>query len=427
MNIVIGFISALLGFCFSPQEGVLHDNVFSGGSIIGSSVIFGLFLGLSSHVNGYSSKMLKRSKLDYIVNLFVSAFIGCLMSVFVLYIVEFRVVGRWVFLITMIVYVLCVFSFNMVMFLKADNRIVVIGSLAYRFCEVLDDLGSERLRQMYDCRKCVDDPDVIYRILESIGRPVSYYVTLDGLGWKRTASKFIDSEFQLFDKMFSVDCVIESELEVVSLSNVENDSWWCVPTKLRLGGYVLLKRFLDISFALLLSLLFAPLFVVSVIAIKSFDGGPVIYRQIRSGLYGKPFCVLKLRTMKVDSEINGVQWAKVGDSRITRVGGFLRKSRLDELPQLWNILCGDMSIIGPRPERPEFYSVIEKNVPQFSLRLCCKPGLTGWAQVNYPYGASIHDAKVKLMYDLFYVKGASLKLDLRILTRTVVAMVKGAR
>lgn len=180
------------------------------------------------------------------------------------------------------------------------------------------------------------------------------------------------------------------------------------------------KRFCD----LLLCLLAAPFFLLTLPVIALFirldSPGPVFYRQIRCGRGGKPFAIYKFRTMYVDAEQDGrVRWASKGDKRITPVGRFLRKTRLDELPQVLNILRGEMSFVGPRPERPEFVASLEQEIPFYRTRLMVKPGLTGWAQVNYDYGNSVDDARIKLEYDFYYVRYWSLWLDLHILFRTV--------
>jgi lipopolysaccharide/colanic/teichoic acid biosynthesis glycosyltransferase len=158
-------------------------------------------------------------------------------------------------------------------------------------------------------------------------------------------------------------------------------------------------------------------FVVA--AIKLTSRGPVIYRQTRVGQNGRLYDVLKFRTMRVDAEANGAQWAVKGDTRVTSIGRFLRLTRIDEIPQLWNVLKGDMRFVGPRPERPEFVNVLAEQIPYYQLRHIVPPGITGWAQVRYQYGSSVEEAKAKLTYDLYYIKHASLALDLLIVFETL--------
>lgn len=187
------------------------------------------------------------------------------------------------------------------------------------------------------------------------------------------------------------------------------------------------KRSLDICLALSGLVLGAPLILLAAVAIYLESPGPIFYSQIRVGLFQRPFRIWKLRSMRVDSEQSGPQWAKAKDSRVTRIGRILRQSRIDELPQFWNILCGEMAFVGPRPERPEFTSLLAAEIPFYRQRHLVKPGLTGWAQICYPYGASSKDAWHKLSYDLYYIKNLSLTLDLQILVQTFGAVSRGAR
>ncbi len=190
-------------------------------------------------------------------------------------------------------------------------------------------------------------------------------------------------------------------------------------------------RALDLSAALVVLALAWPFMLLTALAIKIEDGfrAPVLYRQRRVGLLGEPFELMKFRSMRVDAEKDGAQWARKGDTRVTRVGAFIRKVRLDELPQLLNVLRGQMSFVGPRPERPEFVAELAERIPYYVERHSVKPGLTGWAQLCYPYGSSEQDALEKLQYDLYYVKNNTLLFDLAILVQTaeVVFLGKGAR
>ncbi len=180
-----------------------------------------------------------------------------------------------------------------------------------------------------------------------------------------------------------------------------------------------LKRFGDITISFILLILSSPIIIVSSILIKIEDKGPIFYKQIRTGLSGKEFKITKLRTMKTKSEKNGPVWAVKNDMRITKIGGILRKTRIDELPQLLSVLVGDMSLIGPRPERPEIEITLKKHIRYYDLRKVIRPGLSGWAQVNYPYGASLKDSENKLSFELFYIRNYSFWLDLLIFIKTI--------
>ena len=198
------------------------------------------------------------------------------------------------------------------------------------------------------------------------------------------------------------------------------------------AGLQVFKRIFDVISTLVILLLASPIMLISAIAIKLEDGltAPVLYRQTRTGKNGEPFAVLKFRSMQVDAEKDqGPSWASKNDSRITRVGRVIRLLRIDELPQLVNVLRGEMSFVGPRPERPEFVDELSAMIPYYQERHCVKPGITGWAQLCYAYGSSAEDAQEKLQYDLYYIKNQSVLFDLQILLQTieVVLFSKGAR
>jgi len=192
------------------------------------------------------------------------------------------------------------------------------------------------------------------------------------------------------------------------------------------------KRIFDIFAAALILMLSWPLMLLTALAIRIESGPrqPILYFQDRVGERGRVFRLVKFRSMRTDAECDGVaRWASQNDARVTRVGRVIRKLRLDELPQLWNVLSGTMSFIGPRPERPEFVAALAKEIPYYTLRHCVKPGLTGWAQLRYPYGSSAEDAAEKLTFDLFYVKNHNFRFDALIFLQTVEVVLfgRGAR
>ncbi|MCE9673726.1 polyisoprenyl-phosphate hexose-1-phosphate transferase ExoE [Myxococcus stipitatus] len=190
-----------------------------------------------------------------------------------------------------------------------------------------------------------------------------------------------------------------------------------------------LKRAFDLAVASLLLGLSAPFLLLVAVAIKLDSRGPVFYRQERTGRLGATYHLWKFRSMRTDAEKNGAVWARANDDRVTRVGRFIRRTRIDEIPQVFNVLMGEMSFVGPRPERPVFVAQLKQQIPFYGLREAVKPGLTGWAQIRYPYGASVEDARNKLEFDLYYVKNGSLFLDMGIIFHTVrhVLLGRGAR
>ena len=222
------------------------------------------------------------------------------------------------------------------------------------------------------------------------------------------------------------------ELPVYTMESFYENYWVRVPLQL-LGPawpietefvlvqhsvYSAVKRLLDFVIVLFLLVLVAPIMLVTAVAITILDGFPIIYSQPRAGVYGKPFTLYKFRTMRVGSD-RGDGYTREGDSRVSKFGNFLRKTRLDELPQLWNVLRGDMSMIGPRAEWMRLVSDYEQQVPHYHFRHLVRPGITGWAQVHYPYGASLEDTLQKFSYDLYYIRNFSMKLDAEVLLKTL--------
>lgn len=185
------------------------------------------------------------------------------------------------------------------------------------------------------------------------------------------------------------------------------------------------KRVYDLVGALVIGTALSPVLGVVALAVKLSSPGPVLYRQERVGRLGRPFRVLKFRSMRLDAEKSGAQWSPKDDGRVTPVGRFLRYTHLDELPQLWNIIRGEMAFVGPRPERPVFVAELKRVIPFYDLRHLVKPGVSGWAQISYRYGASVDDAAKKLAYDLFYVKNRSAAFDLKIALKTAAMVFRG--
>jgi sugar transferase (PEP-CTERM system associated) len=233
------------------------------------------------------------------------------------------------------------------------------------------------------------------------------------------AAALLDSKLRGV-RVLTVTAFCERHLGRIDLDTV--DAHWLLCAEGFAQGWLtnVLKRALDVAVSLLLLVLTLPVMLMTALLIKLDSPGPVLYRQKRLGLHGEVFTLCKFRSMRVDAEAGGdPRWAQQQDPRVTRVGRFIRPMRIDELPQLINVLAGEMSMIGPRPERPHFVEQLARVIPLYRERAYVKPGITGWAQVNYPYGASVEDAREKLAYDLYYVKNRGLLLDLLILLATV--------
>jgi sugar transferase (PEP-CTERM system associated) len=228
-----------------------------------------------------------------------------------------------------------------------------------------------------------------------------------------------------------VSTFLERETGRIDLRSV-NPSWLIYSDGFSSGRRLssIAKRIFDIAASMILMLIALPLIIVGAAAVKLDSKGPALFRQRRVGLYGSEFELIKLRSMRTDAEIEGkAVWAQENDPRVTRIGRWIRNLRIDELPQIWSVLKGDMSFVGPRPERPEFVSDLEEKLIYYAERHMVKPGITGWAQVNYPYGASLDDARNKLEFDLYYAKNYTPFLDLVILLQTIRVVIwpEGAR
>ncbi len=226
-----------------------------------------------------------------------------------------------------------------------------------------------------------------------------------------------------FDHLASVYEEFTGKIAVENL----RPSWFVFSNGFRKKAWVLVaKRMLDVVSTVIGLTVGAPIMLLVAAAVKLTSRGPVFYHQRRVGQYGRVFVIHKIRSMRADAEDGtGAVWATKGDSRVTPIGRFLRQTRLDEMPQLWNVLVGEMSLVGPRPERPEFVDELTQQIPFYGERHQVKPGVTGWAQVRYSYGASVEDALEKLQYDLFYVKNLTISLDLMILFSTVKTVLLG--
>ena len=232
-------------------------------------------------------------------------------------------------------------------------------------------------------------------------------------------------------EVYDFSSFIERETGRVDLDSL-NPSWLIFSDGFSAGRRLSSfgKRLFDVVVSLALLVLAAPFIALAALAVKLESRGPALYRQRRVGLYGQIFDVVKIRSMRVDAEVGGkAVWAQKDDPRITRVGRLIRTLRIDELPQAWSVLKGEMSFVGPRPERPQFVADLEARLPYYSERHVVKPGITGWAQINYPYGASVEDAREKLEFDLYYAKNYTPFLDLLILLQTarVILWPEGAR
>lgn len=232
------------------------------------------------------------------------------------------------------------------------------------------------------------------------------------------AARLIYKNLLLGIEVWDLATLYENVFQKLPLAELE-EVWFLENLAKSHKVYEFFKRPIEILLAAVLTIVLLPIGLVLALIIAATSGLPVIFRQKRTGRQESEFMIYKFRTMKTDAEKDGPQWAGPNDQRTTFIGNILRKSHLDELPQLINIIKGELSFVGPRPERPEFVSQLKKEVPYFELRLLVRPGISGWAQINYKYGASVEDSYEKLQYDLYYLKNRSLAFDFLILLRTI--------
>jgi lipopolysaccharide/colanic/teichoic acid biosynthesis glycosyltransferase len=426
-NFLVAVLAGVFGLYLSPRLGFEELVNMGLGQISKHAIIVGGWLYTTSKINGFDLRMLIRSKSDFAVNLLVSSVSGIVLSYFTFYIFDYHNIGRWVFVCTLFSYNLLVWGVSLWCLIYRRPKVYVVGN---NLTVLKEHLSIGEIGIKNDIFEIVDkdgNSGCVEGFVKCFKKSDLLYIVPCGSGLECVNSECFKKYSGHSCVFTTVSHIIEKELAICNLESIDWCNYWEIPTKVHDFNYSSIRRVFDVLSAILIGITAFPVFLVAMICVKLYDGGPVFYKQVRLGLFGRPFSIIKIRTMSVDAERNGVQWASVGDRRVTSIGRFLRKTRIDEIPQLWNILVGEMSVIGPRPERPEFYRIIASDVPQFKLRLACKPGLTGWAQVNYPYSSSINDSRNKLLYDIYYIKHVDWILDFRILTRTVVAMVKGAR
>lgn len=312
---------------------------------------------------------------------------------------------------------------------KADNLVNSNDKYIHRGFEVSACLALGRSKVVVNNYKVISE----YESILSVVKELDIDEIVLALDDRRGAFPMDD----LLDcKVYGIDVTdllsfYEREKSMIDLENIY-PGWFVFSDGFANGGLRIYgKRTVDLLASLILLMISWPfmLIVACAIFIESGFKGPIFYKQTRVGELDNDFEVMKFRSMRTDAELNGAQWAKENDTRVTRVGAIIRKARLDELPQIFNVLSGNMSFVGPRPERPEFVNEFDKKIPYYRKRHRVKPGITGWAQLCYPYGASEYDAIQKLQYDLYYVKNYSLFLDINIIVHTIEVILwgKGAR
>ena len=293
---------------------------------------------------------------------------------------------------------------NSPVFLETLESIKKNPSLGYRIeREVVNNFGEQSVTELVDFSKRSGVEIIVLdrtAAKEKATSKLAYDLLPSGIQTKN----FIDFYEEIFKKIPLEELGEKWFIREINTSNKLNTA---------------IKRIIDFALALAFSIILLPVNIVIAVLIKITSRGPALFKQTRVGRQSKFFTLYKWRTMVKDAEKDGAKWAEKRDSRITKIGRFLRYTHLDEMPQLWNILRGDISFVGPRPERPEFTEKLREEIPHYEMRHIVKPGLTGWAQISYRYGATVEDAAKKLEYDLYYLKNRSLTLDILTILKTI--------
>ena len=412
-----------------------------------SAVIYALVMSLSMIAIGLYQARLREGILGFLLRLSAALFLGTVALSLVFYVFPTLFLGRSVLLLAEVISFVGIALIRNVIYFSGSSifkkKILVLGA-GERAASITglrrksDQIGFTILGYVHirGEKDVIDEKDIIFLSSSLLDYCVDHDVDEIVLAINDRRKSLPMSEL-LDCKMSGVDIVdvlqfFERETSKIKLDHL-HPSYLLYSDGFQQGiARQNIKRLFDIFISGVFLLLTWPIMAVTalLIILESGIGQPILYRQVRVGEDGKPFQVLKFRSMSTDAEKDGkAQWAVKNDSRITKVGGFIRKVRIDELPQIFNVFKGDMSFVGPRPERPEFVGELSDKIPYYSERHRIKPGITGWAQLSYPYGSSEKDSLEKLQYDLYYVKNHSLFLDFLILLQTVEVILfsKGAR
>ncbi|HET7674208.1 MAG TPA: TIGR03013 family XrtA/PEP-CTERM system glycosyltransferase [Gammaproteobacteria bacterium] len=453
--VLIGLIEALVLAgsvyvgAYARYSGDPSDIAENVGPLFNRAILFAAVMVLSFGAMGLYQINLRERRLGILLRLVVGFAAGSILLTVIFYLFPMLYVGRGVFALAGIVAFLAIIVLRPLLFKTLDiermkRRVLVLGS-GRKAAAII-----RRMRRRSDRRgfrlagfvQFEEPPEEIERhgALINVGERLTDYaashqideivVALDDRRNNLSLAELLKCRLRGIE-VLDLATFFERETGAVALDLVD-PSWLIFGEGFRTGFLrAQAKRLLDIAIALTMLILTLPLLGLTAVLIVLDDGWkkPVLYSQVRIGERGMLFKVLKFRSMRTDAESAGPQWASKRDSRVTRVGAWIRKFRIDELPQIFNVLRGDMSFVGPRPERPEFVAELEKNLLYYRERHAVKPGITGWAQLRYPYGSSQKDALEKLKYDLFYVKNHSVAFDLLILLQTVEVVLfgKGAR
>ena len=416
IEIILIFISYSIVFYFQKEINSSHIYTF----------LFLIFWPIVSYIsNRYENILFKEKLLSSIIKLilsslimiFIYSFFATIIDIFKIYKLEYKIAYSYIFLleilsINFIFSVLLKFIYN-----KSSKNIDNVRRWFYiGSSENLNKINNSIAKSPYS--KQIKIKKIQKKDFNKI---ISSKLIIDN------KEKIDDEFFSLIDKnienilrLYTIEDWYEEIFEKISIDFCTLENIYQIKQKSSRNDISnKIKRIGDISLSLFIIITLSPFILLFSILIWIEDRGPILYTQKRVGLNGKIFDIYKFRSMHINAEIDGVKWASRNDPRTTFIGNILRKTRFDEIPQLYSVLKGEMSLIGPRPERPEIEKTLKENIDHYNLKYLAKPGLSGWAQVKYPYGSSIEDSKNKLSFDIFYIKNKSILMDFIILVMTL--------
>jgi exopolysaccharide biosynthesis polyprenyl glycosylphosphotransferase len=443
-DMLAAFIFVLAACALSPAFYVLPGKVIADVrfSPLGTAAIYALLFPVISHVFALHNPLMRREKLVMVLKYIGVGGLAVVLLAIIELLFLYTRVGRHILLYTFVLSSGGMVLLRLVLWRVSEERkrrLVLVGSsaLTYRVRTLVETTGIPYEVVPLENVKCIHRPRLVAGVY-----PLACLQTAEGVCGEcgiheivacypggTQPKELMELSHSLLSGVQVSDygSFIERTFFKVPVEQIGPDWFFTINTSGDYALYRAAKRMIDLVIACAGLILAAPVVVLMAVLLKLESRGPVFYSQVRVGQFNSLFRIWKLRSMRQDAEVNGAQWALQKDSRVTRIGRILRLTRLDEVPQFWNVLRGEMSLIGPRPERPHFVEQLASELPFYRHRHLMKPGITGWAQINYPYGATKDDALNKLKYDLYYIKYASLTLDVQIVLRTIGAVMKGAR
>ncbi len=440
LDFLVGVAAFWIGYLLSPHT--VRTEMPSSYYMVIVGAFYGFILSISSRLVGLPRPEHTASNYELMTTAALGVGIGYLVFAAVTGLLIFRFYGRYIALGTMSLSLAGLVGPRLIVRLLlplSPIRVALYGGIPachekdiFGRCDFLDFIGWFRPRQTREGLSPMSDLPLLGD-LDDITSEMTQRFDLDTLIICQGDHLTHEEGLALMHlpalgiEVLTLASFLERFHRKVSVEGCSANWFASGPTSLPNTSVFCIKRALDISLSLVGLALTLPFWPLIALAIKISSPGPVFFRQKRVGYLGQTFEILKFRSMRIDAEKNGAQFAVARDPRATRLGNFLRVTRLDELPQLLNILDGSMTLVGPRPERPEFVETLAKEIPMYDLRHMMPPGLTGWAQIRYRYGANRDDAQRKLEFDLYYLRHFSVALDLEIIIKTIPLMMKGSR